>query len=256
MKVDDLGPQCQIRFDDAKANVDLRPLHHQEGYQVHFGNKTFTVNVCGSACNTSGTCTSDGESYGLSNKSVLQWNYGQLTLQYFGGSICNLSLSGHKTTSIHFECDMTAGFGFPVADDVMKALDCSAVFTWKTNVTCIEGIYATEHTPPLNVSLTNSTAGQSSLSQDPVKGKTSSQTSVFTLVLTVLVVFGVIILVALLLIKTRRGNQILVSTRRLFGIHGYGHNDPSQVENSTLLGATSSIRVFKVDDSDDDMLRM
>lgn len=255
-KAKESGPQCQIRFDDAKANIDLRPLHRHEGYQVNFRNKTFTVNVCGSACNTSGSCTSDGDSYGLSSKSELQWNYGQLSLNYYGGNICNESLSGHKTTSIHFECDMSAGFGFPVADKLMESLDCYALFNWRTNVTCIEGIYATENTFPLNVSLVNVTVGENGYSKDPVKGKISAKPTVSTIVSSILVVSGIVVVVALFLIKTRQGNHILESSCRLFGIRRYAHSNQSQIENSTLLGTSSSIRVFKVDDSDDDLLRM
>lgn len=255
-KIEDSGPQCQIRFDDAKTNIDLRPLYRHEGYQVNFGNKTFTVNVCGSACNTSGSCTSDGDSYGLSNKSVLQWEYGQLSLKYYGGSICNGSVPGKKSSSIFFECDMSKGYGFPVADELMESLHCEAVFTWKTNVTCIEGIYATEYTPPVNVSSVNNTAGQSSYSSDGVKDKTSAQTSVSAVVSSILVVSGTVFVVALFLIKTRRGNHILASARRLFGVRGYVRSDQPHVENSTLLGTSSSIRIFKVDDSDDDLLRV
>lgn len=254
-KVEDSGPQCQIRFDDAKANIDLKPLYRHEGYQVNFGNKTFTVNVCGSACNVSGSCTSDGDSYGLSNKSELKWNYGHLNLNYYGGSICEESLTGHKATSIHFECDMSEGFGFPVADELMESLDCLAVFTWRTNVTCIEGIYATEHTPPSNVSSVNNTAGQSSYSKDPAQGETP-QTSISTIVSSILVVCVIVVVAALFLFKTRQGNNVLASACRLFGVRGYAYSDQSQVENSTLLGTSSSIRVFKVDDSDDDMLRV
>lgn len=256
LKIEDSGPKCQIRFDDAKANIDLRPLYRHEGYQVNFGNKNFTVNVCGSVCNTSGSCTSDGDSYGLSNKSSLEWNYGSLNLKYYGGSICNESLSRHKTTSIHFECDMTKGFGFPVADKLMESLQCHAVFIWRTNVTCIEGIYATEHTPPVNVSGMTDTTGHSSHSSDEVKGRTSAQTSISTIISSILVVSGIVFLMALFLIKTRKGNQILASTCRLFGVRGYANSYQSQVENSTLLGASSSIRVYKVDDSDDDLLRV
>lgn len=255
-KIEDSGPQCQIRFDDAKTNIDLRPLYRHEGYQVNFWNKTFTVNVCGPACNTSGSCTSDGDSYGLSNKSELRWDYGHLSLKYYGGSICNGSVSGHKTTSILFECDMSKGYGFPVADKLMESLHCNAVFTWKTNVTCIEGIYATEYTPPMNVSSVNITAGQSSHSSDGVKDKTSAQTSVSAVVSSILVVSGIVFVVALFLIKTRRGNHMLGSACRFFGVRGYAHSDQSQVENSTLLGASSSVRIFKVDDSDDDLLRV
>lgn len=256
LKVEDSGPQCQIRFDDAKANIDLRPLYQPQGYQVNFGNQSFTINVCGSACNGSGSCTSDGDSYGLSNKSDLQWNYGKLTLIYYGGSTCSESLTGHKTTSILFECDMSAGFGLPVADELMESLNCHAVFTWRTNATCIEGIYATEHTPPSNVSSVNGTAEQSSHLGDPGDGKSSVHSTASTVISSVVVISGIIVVVALLLTKTRRGNYILASMSRLFGIHGYTRTDQSQVENSTLLGPSSSIRIFKVDESDDDMLRV
>lgn len=255
-KEEDSGPQCQIRYDEAKANIDLKPLHRSEGYHVKFGNKTFTLNICGPACNTSGSCSSDGDSYGLSNKSDLQWNYGQLTLKYYGGSHCSESLSGHKTTTVHFECDMSVGFGLPVPDELMESLDCHAVFNWRTNVTCIEGIYATEDTP-VGTSSSHHTAGQHSPSNDSLRDKTTAtHTTVSTVIATILVVSGVIFVVALVIIKSRRGNHIVAATRRLFGIHGYAHSHQSQIENSTLLGNTSSIRVFRVDDSDDDLLRV
>lgn len=283
---EDLGPQCQIRYDEAKANIDLKPLHRPGGYHVKFGNKNFTLNVCGSACNTSGSCSSDGDSYGLSNKSDLSWNYGHLTLRYYGGSHCSGSLSGHKTTTVHFECDMSVGYGHPVPDDLMEVINCHAVFNWKTNVTCIEGIYATEDLPvdtshkpnpatedlpvdtsshkpntatkgsPVDTSSSNNTTGQHSPSSGSLRDETTETHSVVPTVITsILVVSCVIFVVGVVLIKSKRGNRIVAATRRFFGIHGYSHSQ-SHVENSTLLGPTSSIRVFRAEDSDDDLLRV
>ncbi|XP_063843942.1 cation-independent mannose-6-phosphate receptor-like isoform X1 [Scylla paramamosain] len=255
-KEEDSGPQCQIRYDQAKANIDLKPLYRPEGYHVQFRSKTFTVNVCGPACNNSGSCSSDGDSYGLSNKSELEWHYGQLRLKYFGGSRCVGSLSGHKTTIVLFECDMSAGFGVPVPDNLMESLDCQAVFNWKTNVTCIEGIYATEDTAT-STSSSNSTAGQNSPSIDSLKDNTIATHSTVTAVIgNILVVCGLVLVAGLVLIKSRHGNHIVAATRRLFGIRGYGHARQSQFENSTLLRETKSIRIFRRDDSDDNLIRL
>ena len=252
------GPQCQIRYDKAKTNIDLKPLYRPEGYHVKFGDKSFIVNVCGAACNASGSgsCSSDGDSYGLSNKSDLQWQYSRLTLQYYGGSHCYGSLSDHRTTTVLFECDMSVGFGSPVPDDLMKSLDCHAVFNWKTNVTCIEGIYATEDTP-LGTSSPNTTVVQNSTSKASLTDKNiETHFSVAAVIGTILVVSGLIFVVALVLIKSRRGNHIVAATRRLFGIHGYTNSHRTPVENSTLLGATNSIRIFRANDTDDELLRV
>lgn len=255
-KEEDSGPQCQIRYDKAKTNIDLKPLYRPEGYHVQFGSKNFTVNVCGPACNNSGTCSSDGDSYGLSNKSELDWEYKHLKLTYFGGSQCAEALTGHKTTVVFFECDMSAGFGVPVPDDFMENQKCQATFNWKTNVTCIEGIYATEDTP-ISTSTSNSTVEQNIPSKSSLNDNTNATSSTATAVIgTILVVCGLVLVVALVLIKSKHGNRIVAATRRLFGIHGYGHARQAQFENSTLLGETNSIRIFKRDDSDDDLLRV
>nr|XP_053644748.1 cation-independent mannose-6-phosphate receptor-like isoform X1 [Cherax quadricarinatus] len=279
----DTGPVCQIKFDAAKANIDLTPLQRKIGYSVKFGNKIYKINICGPVCQESGVCTSDGDSYGLINKSELKWDYDQLKLTYYGGTSCVGALSGHKTTSIYFECDMSAGFGYPVADDLMESLDCLAVFRWKTNITCIEAIYnngntdmvldATEKPAVHNTGTTDIVPGvkeRPSITDDnmdnvkndsgtsnPQKSKVMKPFSATSAVIaSVLVISGIVFVAVLILFKSERGQHVVASARRLFGIRGYTNIGQPRSENSTLLGTTSSVRVFRVDDSDDDLLRV
>lgn len=265
---DELGTACQIKFEAAKTNINLKPLQRPGGYSVNFGDKEYKINVCAAACNNqSGVCTTDGDSYGMSHKSELKWDYDALKLTYYGGSPCNGSLSGHKTTSIYFECEMNAGYGEPVAHESMQVLHkCMAIFTWKTNITCIEGIYNPEADtdstpvtvkPTTNASVTNNSAANQSSDADsqktPEEAPHHSMTS--TVLASVLVVSGVVFVIVLVLFKSQRGQRVVASARRLFGIRGY-NNIGLHTENSTLLGTTSSTRVFRVDDSDDDLLRV
>ncbi|XP_042211767.1 cation-independent mannose-6-phosphate receptor-like isoform X2 [Homarus americanus] len=227
----DPGPVCQIKYDAAKTNVDLKPLRQSEGYTVNFGNKIYKINVCGPACNQSqGVCTSDGDNYGLSNKSELKWDYDQLKLTYYGGSPCNEALSGFKTTSIYFECDMNAGFGHPVADRFMEIIHCVAIFRWKTNVTCIEGIYGTGNDenvpdvtekPSINDGTDNSSKNQSGAAV-PQKSEVDKPYSALTAVVaSLLVVSGTVFVAVLILFKSERGQRVVASARRLFGIRGH-----------------------------------
>nr|XP_045597766.1 LOW QUALITY PROTEIN: cation-independent mannose-6-phosphate receptor-like [Procambarus clarkii] len=260
----DSGPVCQIKFDAAKTNIDLKPLQQEAGYKVPFKGKIFNVNVCGPVCEKSGVCTADGDSYGLVNKSELKWDYNQLKLTYYGGSACVEALSGFKTTSIYFECDMSAGFGHPSADDLMKTLDCLAVFRWKTNLTCIEGIYnpGSGIVPDIadkslgnedNNNIFKDESGTGSTQKSKVDKPYSA---VSTVIASVLVISGIVFVAVLLLFKSERGQRVVTSARRLFGIRGYTNIGQPRSENSTLLGTTSSVRVFRVDDSDDDLLRV
>ena len=261
----DSGAVCQIMFEAAKTNVDLKPLYKAGGYDVKFGNKAYKVNVCGSACNDSGVCTPSGESYGLFGKSFLKWDYDSLKLSYYEGDACQGSLSGHKTTAVFFKCDMEAGFGAPVADDVMDHLQCMAVFVWKTNVTCIEGIYSTDSPSyvPSSPSVSNATGtgegekdstSSGNVSPDTSNGQQETpHSSVIGIVATVIVVSGIVFVIILVLFKSRPGKRVLGSARRLLGLKGYSDITQSQTESSTLLGTT---RVFRVDDSDDDLLRI
>lgn len=251
---------CQIMFPAAKTNINLKPLQRSEGYIVNFKGKEYKVNVCGPACNESGVCTSDGDSYGQSNKSELKWDYDQLKLTYYGGDPCVGALSGYKTTSIYFECDMKAGFGHPVADNVMESLQCMTVFRWHTNLTCIEGIYNydnQDNVPDVTKkpSVTDdSTENHSDNIPSKEKQEAKAYSSVPAIVGSVLIISGIIFVAVLILFKSERRRHVVASARRLFGIRGYRYNGQTRVEGSTLLGFTSSKGVFKVDDSDDDLL--
>ncbi|KAF2365181.1 Cation-independent mannose-6-phosphate receptor [Trinorchestia longiramus] len=132
---------CQTRHEPGKANLDLSALYKKEGYMVPFNGKMYLVNVCGSVCGNSGVCTESQESYGLSDSSHFKWDYNVLRLTYFSEESCYSALSGKRSSSIFFECDMSAGYGRPEADDLMEELPCMAVFTWKTNITCLESVY-------------------------------------------------------------------------------------------------------------------
>lgn len=277
---DDSGTACQIMFEAAKANVNLKPLHRPEGYTVKFNSKEYKINVCGPACsNQTGVCTTDDEdSYGMSSKSELTWDYDLLKLTYYGGSSCDGALSGQKTTSIFFECDMKAGYGKPVPHDLMQALHkCMALFTWKTNVTCIEGIYSGDVsseaatvqpavpgpssssetvTVQPTVSLLNDSSSQNSSAESYKNPEKDAPSATATALASVLIISGIVFVVVLVLFKSQRGQRILASARRLFGIQGYS-NIGLHTENSTLLQTTSSSsRVFRVDESDDDLLRV
>ncbi|XP_018019432.1 cation-independent mannose-6-phosphate receptor isoform X2 [Hyalella azteca] len=134
---------CQIRHEPGKANLDLSSLRKDRGYIVPFRGESYLVNVCGSVCGESGVCTDSTQiSYGLSDLFQFKWDLGKLKLVYYGGESCASSLSGKRSSTIFFECDMSAGFGHPEADPLMEDLECMAAFTWKTNVTCLEAMYA------------------------------------------------------------------------------------------------------------------
>lgn len=266
-EIPDLGPVCQIMFKAAKTNIDLKPLQKAGGYEVQHGSKAFKVNVCGPACGDSGVCTADGENYGSYKKSTLKWDYDKLKLVYFGGDSCPLALSGQKSTVIYFNCDMSAGFGVPVADIAMGEVKCEAVFNWGTNVTCIEGIYGTDApskavpTPvvvpsaPTAPNQTGGDKGGSDPSADTQKSEGEpSHTDVTGVIATILVVSGIIFVIVLVLFKSERGQRFMSSTRRLFGMKGYTDITQRPAESSSLIGSTS--RVFRVDDSDDDLLRV
>lgn len=258
----DSGPVCQIKFDAAKANVDLKPLQRSEGYIVNFKDKEYKVNVCGPACNDSGVCTTDGEKYGQSNKSELEWDYDQLKLTYYGGDPCDGALSGYKTTSIYFECNMKAGFGHPVADDLMESLECMTVFRWETNVTCIECIYDCDketvpevtRKPSVTDISDHSSKNHSDSANTQEKLENKPYSAVSAIIGSVLIISGIILVAVLILVKSERRRHVMLSARRLFGIRGYNANGQPRTEHSTLLGTTYSVKVFKVDDSDDDLL--
>lgn len=271
--------QCTIPYKTSQGNLDLHPLNRNEGYKVVHGQQTFTINVCGEApgCDGSGVCTTNHTSYGLSSKSDLRWDYDEVKLTYYGGGSCDGALSGHRTTTIWFECDMSAGYGSPVADDFMSTLDCIAAFRWKTNVTCMEAIngggskhnQATTQAPaviPIKPSEpekpvepepepepepeSSSHADAANHTQSPVPEEGNS--SVLTVVAVFVTIFGLLFVAGLLLVKTHRGQYIMNNTKRIFGIKGYS----SMRENSTLLGNNYNSRVFRVDESDDDLLRV
>uniref|UniRef100_A0A2P2ICE8 Autophagy-related protein 27 n=1 Tax=Hirondellea gigas TaxID=1518452 RepID=A0A2P2ICE8_9CRUS len=154
------GPTaCHIRHDTAKTNLDLTPLYKQDGYRVPFPpqNKVYHLNICGSVCGSSGVCTDSGENFGQSNISQFKWDDGELKLLYYGGDTCPSGLSGHRTSSIFFECDMNAGYGRPEPDSLMEDLECMAIFTWKTNITCLEAIYGDVSTTATTTILSSST---------------------------------------------------------------------------------------------------
>lgn len=254
----DMGPICQIRYDDAKANVDLKPLQRPEGYSVKFGGKEYKINVCGPACDQSGVCTSDGSSYGLVNKSELKWEFlfKSLKLTYYNGDECPYSLSGHKTTSIYFVCDMSAGYGKPVADELMEDVHCIAVFKWRTNITCLESIYGNGDSSATTEQASTGN-GKDEAGGDLTPGKHTSASdedssfSVTTVAASVIVVCGLIFVAVLVLFKSVRGQRFVAAARRIIGVRGY-----INVESTSLIGTTTSAKIYRVDDSDDEPLRV
>ncbi|XP_068221483.1 cation-independent mannose-6-phosphate receptor isoform X2 [Palaemon carinicauda] len=271
-EIPDSGPVCQIMYKAAKTNVDLKPLQKSGGYEVKHGNKLFKVNVCGPACSESSVCTTSNETYGSYKKSTLSWDFDKLKLSYFGGDSCSGALTGQKSSVIFFSCDMTAGFGVPVADDIMDMTQCKAVFTWKTNVTCIEGIYKTDApntvAPPVILPSSSTESNKTDAGKGSSENNSSvvpsadtqkkeeepSHTDVTGVIATILVVSGIIFVIVLVLFKSERGQRVLSSARRLIGMKGYTDITQRPAESSSLIGSTS--RVFRVDDSDDDLLRV
>lgn len=257
----DMGPVCQIRYDDAKANVDLKPLQRPDGYNVSFGGKEYKINVCGPACDQSGVCTSDGSSYGLVNKSELMWDYELLKLTYYNGDACPYALSGHKTTSIYFECDMSAGYGKPVADKLMDDIHCIAIFAWKTNITCLQSIYDNGDSSATTEQASTGN-GDEKADGDLTPGKQTSTndedttSTMTTVVASVIVVCGLIFVAVLILFKSVRGQRVVAAARRIIGVRGYINVGQTHTDSSALLGTTTSARIYRVDDSDDEPLRV
>ena len=155
---------CSIEHNrDWKVRVELSRLFKPNGYRVPFHDKVFFINVCGSVCNLSSVCTDKGASYGGSTLSLLRWMGNTLQLMYFGGDTCRKSVSGKRTTTIHFICDENAGFGTPEADSVMSDLECMAVFNWKTNLTCLEALQDSSTTTISSTSINNTSTDSSSI---------------------------------------------------------------------------------------------
>ncbi|XP_047488186.1 cation-independent mannose-6-phosphate receptor-like isoform X1 [Penaeus chinensis] len=271
--VPDSGPVCQIQFNAAKTNVNLKPLNRPEGYSVKFEDKEYKINVCGAACGESGVCTSDGTSFGLSSKSDLNWDYDKLKLMYYGGDSCSDALSGQRTTIIYFSCNMSVGLGYPVPDPIMRDLECAAIFNWETNLTCIEAIYNMDdssHNKPINSdpvipdnesheaakpSAEEGNSDSPSADQQQTEPE-SAYSTVSAAISSVLIVTGIIFVIILVLFKSERGQQVVSSARRFFGMRGYSNITQSRMENSSLISPSSYARVYRVDESDDDLLNV
>lgn len=271
--VPDSGPVCQIQFNAAKTNVNLKPLNRPEGYSVKFEDEEYKINVCGAACGESGVCTSDGTSFGLSSKSDLNWDYDKLKLMYYGGDSCSDALSGQRTTIIYFSCNMSVGLGYPVPDPIMRDLECVAIFNWETNLTCIEAIYNMDDSSdskPINSdpvipdnesheaekpSAEEGNSDSPSADQQQTEPE-SAYSTVSAAISSVLIVTGIIFVIILVLFKSERGQQVVSSARRFFGMRGYSNITQSRMENSSLISPSSYARVYRVDESDDDLLNV
>ena len=262
----DTGLQCLIRFNKAKTNIDLSALKKEEGYEVKFENQVFKINVCGYACNDSGVCTEDGKSYGKATNSELFWDYDELQLNYYNGDDCPMALSNKKTTKIFFICDMSAGFGSPTPDPLMRDLSCMAIFDWRTNLTCLEGFYE-DYTPtttttttvrprpkPITVSpfIKTTTAPSVEEKSSSSSSEQSSSSAAHSAIITLVVLLCLVATVVLVLYKSNRGHRMLTRIKNSFRNTGYLRSNRSRNENVTLLATTT--RTFRVDESDDDLL--
>lgn len=267
---------CRIRHDEAKTNIQLSPLFRPQGYTSNFQGRIFLLNVCGSVCNSSGVCTDDTqESYGLSEQSQFEWKFESLKLTYYGGDTCSSGLTGKKTSSIFFECDMSAGYGHPVPDSVMEDLECKAVFTWRTNITCLEAIYSTTTTTAIPVPQPSSTttlspgtttvpsnstpsSNNSSKSGDDSSAEANSESQsggmptavvwLLSLMLVVMVVGGV-----LFLVRSGMADRIVNRVKMAGATTRYSSRWSVATENANLLTNNIDSRLFNVH-ADDELL--
>lgn len=260
---------CHVRHNEAKTNIQLSPLFRPEGYQVEFKGKIYFVNVCGPVCMTSGVCTDADESYGLSKQSQFTWESGKLILNYYGGDSCSYALTRKKTTSIYFECNMSAGYGHPRADSIMEELDCMAVFVWPNNITCLESIYGPTTTtttttttsspgePPVPYttapSATNSSSSSGKISGDtsPSEGGLSGGVTAM-LVMLALVVVGCVVA---FLVRSGHGARLVNRVKMATVTTHYSSRWSAANENANLITTNHGSRLYNQhDDGDEAML--
>lgn len=267
---------CHIRHEPAKTNVDLSPLHKKDGYRVPFHGKIYRLNVCGSVCDQSGVCSDTQESYGLASLSQFKWDYGKLKVVYYGGDSCASSLSGKKTSTIYFECDMNAGLGHPEADPLMEDLSCSALFNWKTNATCLETVYATDVSDvPTTTTTTTSTTTvvpfvttstvapesnktAASSKDDSIAEESHGLPTIVTIFLSLLLIVGVVGGI-FYIIRSGMAHRIINRVKVSSATPRYSSRFSAANENANLLTSNQNSRLYNntaapLPDEDDDLL--
>ena len=268
------GPtSCSIAHNKDKANVELSALYRDGGHRVAHGNAVFLLNVCGTVCNSSGVCTESGVSYGQNTHSVLKWMGNELKLMYFGGDNCLGSISGKRTAAIYFTCDMDAGFGTPEVDPITVDVECMAVFTWKTNLTCVEALYgitksstttttttttSTTTTPtiPTTTSNTNTSDHLQPSAEKSSSGSGSGSGSGAGTAVTVLVVLMVLTLVAVGVVGWRAGYITrLINRAKMATATRYSSRwSSSDNENTSFISSSQTSRFYNNADGDEEMI--
>lgn len=248
--------QCQIAYEVAKTNVDLSPLRREKPYNVTHEAASFLLNMCGaSACeNGVAVCTPEGTNYGKSSQSQLQWDHDDLLmLTFYGGSSCEGSLSGTRSTRIFFVCDLNAGLGTPRLDPASDDLHCTAVFNWHTNLTCLEALYpeppSPNDSPIATAKPRNDSQAPSSQSQEGDQDDSSQHTWLSALIAGV-VLTGVVAAFVFVVGRSSFGRRLYARAKRTFARKGYA----SAAESDTLLHGETAF-VYRVDE-DEQVLRV
>lgn len=144
---------CTLTSRQHDISIDLTHLTHGSGdtpyaVEAKIGKDTYTfyLNVCGET--RAGQCTDvngfisscqvkEGESVpkiaGRFQNQTLRYSDGDLTLIYPGGNSCSSGFC--RMTIINFECNTTAGNGYPVFSG---EVDCTYYFNWQTSYACVQ----------------------------------------------------------------------------------------------------------------------
>ncbi|KAB7506987.1 Cation-independent mannose-6-phosphate receptor [Armadillidium nasatum] len=216
--------QCQIAFEAAKTNIDLIPLKSKGPYRVTYLDNVFLLNVCGGiVCdNSSAVCDSEGKSYGHTSQAKLRWENNALVLAFYGGDPCKEAFTGVRSTRIFFQCNPDSGLGFPEVDPIMHDLTCMAIFTWKTNLTCLESLYKSPETRPSVPERTQSTTTSNSTHYSPPEPQTiqddtdMSEHTWISVLISVLVMASVVAASVYVVGRSSQGRRWYARAKRTF----------------------------------------
>ncbi|XP_017311659.1 cation-independent mannose-6-phosphate receptor isoform X1 [Ictalurus punctatus] len=144
---------CKLTSQQHDISIDLTHLAHGSGDEPYSAEAKigkdsymFYLNVCGET--RAGECSDErgfvsscqvkfGETVnkiaGRFQNQTLRYSDGDLTLIYPGGNGCSSGF--RRMTIINFECNTTAGNGYPV---FTGEADCTYYFNWQTSYACVK----------------------------------------------------------------------------------------------------------------------